>query len=355
MSNYKTSIIIIVVIAAAIMVGLFFSEIGYPFGNSIDEAELPNQGGLAVSSDPNDRPAELESDSLANYDSVSLPALMNQEFDGRELTLGQVLADNEAYTRYFITYKSGELTISGIMNVPKGDGPFPVAILNHGYIDPAVYTNGRGLKREQDFLARRGYVVLHSDYRNHASSDKDPLAEENLRLGYVIDVINAVEAVKNSESSFFDKNRIGMVGHSMGGGVALGVMVTKPDLVDAFVFYAAVSANAEDNFNRWIVNGRSELAQAIVAKFGSPEDNPKLWQDLSAETFFNLVQAPVQIHHGTEDESVPLMYSENLKANLDKAGKSAELFVYEGEKHEFIPQWQLMMERVDEFFQENLN
>jgi hypothetical protein len=27
-------------------------------------------------------------------------------------------------------------------------------ILNHGYIDPAIYTNGRGLKREQDYLAR---------------------------------------------------------------------------------------------------------------------------------------------------------------------------------------------------------
>src|SRR3989344_1177212 len=130
---------------------------------------------------------------------VSLPYLMQKQFDGRDLTLGRILDDNSAYTRYFITYRSGELTISGIMNVPKGSpaGGFPVLILNHGHIDTAVYTNGRGLKREQDYLARRGYVVIHPDYRNHAQSDKDPEADVNFRLGYVEDVINAVYAMKN--------------------------------------------------------------------------------------------------------------------------------------------------------------
>ncbi|MEK7077592.1 MAG: hypothetical protein AAB928_00655, partial [Patescibacteria group bacterium] len=38
---------------------------------------------------------------------VSLPAYAAKEYDGRELKLGQILAENEVYTRYFITYKSG--------------------------------------------------------------------------------------------------------------------------------------------------------------------------------------------------------------------------------------------------------
>jgi len=177
-----------------------------------------------------------------------LEEFAKQEFNGSDLKLGRTLDDNAAYTRYYITYQSGELTISGIMNVPKGKGPFPLLVLNHGYIDPDVYTNGRGLKREQDYLARRGYVVLQPDYRNHADSTKVDNVELDFRLGYVEDVINAINAARSSGLDFIDAERVGMLGHSMGGGIAQTIMVTRPDLVDAFVLFAPVSSNYVDSF-----------------------------------------------------------------------------------------------------------
>ena len=158
----------------------------------------------------------------------TLPKLMERAFNGHDLKLDHVLDRKKTYTRYYITYRSDSLTISGIMNIPVGKGPFPVLILNHGYIPPKVYTNGRGLKREQDYLARAGYAVLHPDYRNHAYSDKDEDNDLNFRAGYVIDVINAIEAVKSSELKMLDKNNIGMLGHSMGGMLATFVIVVKP-------------------------------------------------------------------------------------------------------------------------------
>src|SRR3989339_1743249 len=148
---------------------------------------------------------------------------MEKSLVGRDLKLGRVLARNAKYTRYYITYYSNDLKISGIMNVPSGKGPFPVLILNHGYINPKIYTNGRGLKREQDYLVRRGYVVIHPDYRNHADSDKDSSQHLSLRLGYTEDVINAVYAVRESGFTFFDKENIGMLGHSMGGGITTNI------------------------------------------------------------------------------------------------------------------------------------
>ena len=53
---------------------------------------------------------------------MSLPALMRQEYDGRGLRLGRVLATTDAYTRRAVTYRSGDLRISGIMNVPGATG-----------------------------------------------------------------------------------------------------------------------------------------------------------------------------------------------------------------------------------------
>src|SRR4029453_3699492 len=130
---------------------------------------------------------------------ISVQALINKKYDGHNLKLGRLLADYGAYKRYGITYGGDGLKISGVMNVPDGKGPFPVLVLNHGYIDPDTYFPGEGIPREHHYLARHGYLVLHPDYRGHASSDNDPNVDYELRLPYAVDAINAVKAVKSSK------------------------------------------------------------------------------------------------------------------------------------------------------------
>jgi dipeptidyl aminopeptidase/acylaminoacyl peptidase len=286
---------------------------------------------------------------------VSLPALMAEEFDGRGLRLGRVLVRTSDYTRRAASYRSGDLRISGIINVPDGAGPFPVLVLLHGYIDPAVYVTGQGLMREQDYLARRGYVVLHVDYRNHAGSDADPAAERRLRLGYTEDVINAVLAVKRSRLPFLDGDRVGLLGRSMGGGVTFNALVTRPGLVDAAVVFAPVSSRTEDNFNRWIRNDRDELAGEIIDRYGSPEGNPGFWREVSPRTYFGRVTEPLLIHHGTADESCPIRWTRATYAALRRAGKDVRLHVYDGEAHAFGPQWPLSMRRTVRFLDRHLS
>ncbi|MEX1997778.1 MAG: alpha/beta fold hydrolase [Candidatus Andersenbacteria bacterium] len=285
--------------------------------------------------------------------SVSLAQLQQQDFRGTDFTVGQVLAEQAAYVRYYITYMSGDLKISGVMNAPRGEGPFPVLILNHGYIDPQIYTNGRGLKREQDYLARQGYVVVHPDYRNHADSDADPTTDLNLRLGYIEDVINVVYALRAANLPYVDGERIGMLGHSMGGGVTLGVLVTQPELVQGAVLLAPVSADATQNFERWIVR-RPELASRIIEQFGSVADNPQFWQGISAKTYLPNIQAPVAIHHGSADDSVPLQWSQELAVALQDNKKNSVLHVYEAQPHEFTTAWPVVMQRTTAFFDEHV-
>ncbi|MGH8826857.1 MAG: alpha/beta hydrolase family protein, partial [Jiangellaceae bacterium] len=261
---------------------------------------------------------------------------------------------NDRYTRYFITYLSAGLTISGIMNVPVGDGPFPVLVLNHGYIDPDVYTNGRGLRREQDYLARRGYAVLHTDYRGHAQSDDDPNTELELRLGYTEDVVNAVLALKSSGLPYLDGQRIGLLGRSMGGGITYNALVARPGLVDAAVVYAPVSSNTADNFNRW-TREDTALAAQVVAAYGSPEENPEFWQAVSPATYFDRISEPILIHHGTADESCPIAWSVATVSALKALGKDAELLTYEGEPHAFEAAWADSMATTLAFFERHLS
>ena len=287
---------------------------------------------------------------------VSLPALFDKRYDGHGLRLGEVLVRTDAYTQRAVTYRGDGLRISGVMNLPEGRGPFPVLVLAHGYIDPAVYVTGQGLRREQDWLARAGYAVLHVDYRNHAGSDRDPRADERLRLGYTVDVVNAVQALRRSGLRRLDEDRIGLLGRSMGGGVVYNVLAVAPGLVDAAVVFAPVSSLAEDNFDRWIRDDpeRSGLAGRIIRAYGAPEDSRRFWREVSPRPFFGRITEPVLIHHGTADESCPIRWSRESLRALEAAGVDARMFTYPGEPHAFVAAWPTSMRRTVRFFERHL-
>ncbi|MDD5464044.1 MAG: alpha/beta fold hydrolase [Candidatus Moranbacteria bacterium] len=286
----------------------------------------------------------------------SIPVMSEKEFQGSDLQLVKVLDKNDFYTRYSITYKSEGFKISGILNVPVGKGPFPVLFLNHGFIDPKFYTNGQGLKREQDFFARNGYIVLHSDYRNHALSDFDPENDVRPRSGYVEDILNAISAVKKSEFTFFDKENIGMLGHSMGGGITLNVMVTKPDIAKAYVLLAPINADYKVNFDRWVIPDEdfSGIAEDFYQQYGSLEENPEFWKSISAINYLDKIKSPVMLHQGAKDEDVPVQWSRDLAQNLKAAGKEITYYEYLSGPHTFINEQPLVMQRTLEFFNKNL-
>ncbi|GEC08241.1 peptidase [Streptomyces spinoverrucosus] len=285
---------------------------------------------------------------------VSLPGLIAREHRGSDLRLGAVRTRTDAYTQYAVTYEANGLTISGLMNVPEGKGPFPALVLAHGYIDPAVYTTGRGLAREQDLLARSGYVVLHTDYRNHAGSDDDPDNDVNLRLGYTEDVIAAVKALRASGRPEIDGDRIGLLGRSMGGGVVYNTLVVAPGLVDAAVVYAPVSSRPEENIDQFQRPERDPIVAEIEAEHGTPEDNPAFWRDVSPITYVDRVTEPLLIQHGTADDTCPLKWSEQTTAAFEAAGKDVRLVKQPGEGHTFYARWRTSMDTTMDFFDRHL-
>jgi dipeptidyl aminopeptidase/acylaminoacyl peptidase len=285
---------------------------------------------------------------------VSIPAMIQRDHTGSGLELGRVLTRTSAYTSYEVTYESDGLTISGLMNIPSGKGPFPALVLAHGYIDPEIYTTGRGLTREQDLLARNGYVVLHTDYRNHARSDKDPDNDVGLRLGYTEDVIGAAMALRSSGRPEIDTDRLGLLGRSMGGGVVYNTLVVAPGLFDAAVAYAPVSARPEENIDQFQRPEGDPLVAEIESAHGTPETNPRFWREVSPLTYVDRVTEPLLIHHGTTDTTCPIRWTHRTVTAFEKAGKDVELHTYRGEGHTFYSQWERSMDTTMAFFERNL-
>lgn len=289
-------------------------------------------------------PSEL---SIAHFGSMRL--------EGKDFQLGDIITENEAYVRYAISYRSNGLLISGIMNLPKGDGPFPLVILNHGYIDPAIYTRGRGLKREQDALARRGFAVVHPDYRGHADSDPSPNDGEvyDGNLEYAMDSYNVVQAVRAAKLPTVDATRVGMLGHSMGGGVTLAILTAHPELVSAAVLYAPVHADVWENYARWR-SKRDQEIDATITALGTRDANPAAWNALSPQTYLNRIAAPLMVFQGRKDADVPAAWSDDLVARLKDYDKDVEYVEYAAEGHEFAGQWTDFIDRVAAFFADTL-
>jgi dipeptidyl aminopeptidase/acylaminoacyl peptidase len=208
------------------------------------------------------------------------------------------------------------------------------------------------MSRERDYLARQGYVVLLVDYRNHASSSKDPSADANLRLGYAVDVVNAAKALQ--QDARVRPDRIALMGRSMGGGVTYTALVAAPGLFRAGIAYAPVSSDVVDNFEKWTRPDRATTAQ-IVQVLGEPKDNPDAWAKASPRTYFGRITEPVMIHQGTADLSCPIAWAQATVDALKAAGKSVEYYTYPGQPHVFTTgPWTTSIQRSTEFLQRHL-
>lgn len=265
----------------------------------------------------------------------TLPMLMRTPDNGSDLRRERVVEVTDAYTTYQVSYRSEEFRVSGVLQVPHGARRSPAVVVARGYRHPDAYRTGGSLASARDHLARAGYVVLAPDYRGHGRSDTDPHNDAELRLGYTVDVINAVVALRRAGLRAVDRDRIGLVGRSLGGGVAYNVLAARPGLVSAAVLLSPMSADAVDNVEILTRpdEGRGRRLTAVAQTYGTPDAGAATWQDLSASSFFDRVTEPVLIHHGTADTTCPPAWTRRAASGMRDAGVDVTLRWYEGAGH----------------------
>jgi uncharacterized protein len=286
-------------------------------------------------------------------------ALRQTPYPGSDIGIVEELERGSNYRRFYASYLSEGLTIYGLLTIPDGEMPasgWPAIVFNHGYIPPSQYRTTERYLSYVDWLARSGYVVFRIDYRGNDQSDGEAKSAYG-DPGYTVDVLNAVASLKRYPE--VDPNRIGMWGHSMGGFLTLRAMVISKD-IRAGVIWAGVVGSYPDLLTQWhariptrepfsLVAGRG-WRSAWTVLYGSPEDNPEFWEAISANSFLADLSGPIQLHHGTDDYSVPIEFSETLAEEIKAAGKTAELYTYEGDNHNISIDFSTAMTRTLKFY-----
>jgi len=171
---------------------------------------------------------------------------------------------------------------------PGGTGPFPAVLYNHGGLAMAV---GGNLLETCKALANAGYL---------ARSEQRPVSENPTIAGHLDEVLNALTELRAHPDA--DTSRVGIMGYSRGGLLALHTAIQRPEDLHAIILMAPAPGGGPTNLDDALADV-SPIA-APVRLLVSENDGP-----------------PAQ-----KEDHVEIC--ELIKTTLEDAEKSAALTIY---------------------------
>lgn len=174
-----------------------------------------------------------------------------------------------------------------------------------------------------NYMARRGYVVIEMDYRGSTGYGRDWRTGVYLDMAGpdLEDVLGAVEYLKSLKN--VDTSRLGIWGVSYGGFMTAAALFKAPD---AFKAGAAFSGVYDwENYN----------AGYTEQRLTKPSENPEAYKRSSPIWFSSQLKNHLLIVHGIVDDNVMFQDAVQLSEKLIHEGKPFEEAFYPEENHGF--------------------
>ena len=179
-----------------------------------------------------------------------------------------------------VVYGRGDFETKGHLSVPRGNGPFPAVVYNHGGLGNLI---GGAPEETAHALAEAGFVGF------------SPIRRPTVSMrGHLGDVMAAIDYVKQLD--YVDENRIALIGFSRGGLLAFMAGARRTDL-EAVVVMAAAPGGRDPN----LLPSQAQYVSAPVLLLVAENDT-------------------------TQANHVELM--RRTERALQEAGKSARMIVY---------------------------
>lgn len=297
----------------------------------------------------------------------------------------EVLAEEPEFTSYVFEWSTLGKKMTGQLNLPQETNPTtPVIILLRGYVSPEIYSTGVGTKNAAAAFAKAGYITVAPDFFGYGESEPEPEDTWQARFEKPLIVLELIDSLSaegifisdqaTNQTKIHKTSSIGIWAHSNGGQIALATLLASEKEVPT-TLWAPVTAP----FPYSILYFGDELEdegkdqRKWIALF---EENYDVF-NFSISKHLNLLQGPLQFHHGTNDDAALHFWSiefldkvkaenirrqKELKAaatlSAERAPNSStrqkaieyELFLYPGANHNLQPGWDTAIARDLAFF-----
>jgi len=285
---------------------------------------------------------------LAKYE---LERLKDREAQPSQIVWDKEINKGTRFTSYIFSYKSEGKKISGLANVPAGNGPFPVIIMLRGWVDPGVYETGVGTQRAGEVLADNGYLTLAPDFLGYGESDMPPNDVWEERFLKNISILDLLASIGPSTSLRADSNRVGIWAHSNGGLSALTILELTGKNYPT-TLWAPVSQFFPYDVLYYIfeADDKGKALRKSLAEFEKDYDTEKY----SYDNYLSWIKAPIQLHQGFADPYIPVSWSDQLVEKLKGLENEVYYFKYVSAGHHMEGSWDLVVQRDLEFFKKEL-
>ena len=244
------------------------------------------------------------------------------------------------------TVEAGSATLHGIADLPDLPGKRPVVVICHGF---KGFMEWGFFPHAATLLAGRGFVAVRFNLSGAGMRPGDELVtdlgafRDNTYSRELADLLAVLAALGETIApGRVDRRRIGLFGHSRGGGAALLAAAHPPwrERVRALVTWAAIAD--VDRFTPeqkadWrragelpVVNART--GQRLALGVGLLDDVEERRAELNLLAASAARSAPWLIVHGDDDESVPVAEAHRLAAG---AAGEKELLIVSAANHTF--------------------
>jgi dipeptidyl aminopeptidase/acylaminoacyl peptidase len=260
-------------------------------------------------------------------------------FFGRRITwekgsLADFTSGNKPMIEKQVLFTVRRQKLYGMLHLPKGRQPFPAISMFHGFTGQRIESHQLFVKTARK-LALAGLAVLRFDFRGSGESEGNFF---NMTIsGEIEDALASLDFL--SQQPEVNKNRLGVLGLSMGGFVA-SYAAARNSRVKALALWAA-GARASTMFptyihlskkheEAWLKTGKVDLAGNLLGI--NFLKNLKNLGD--AFPLLKNFKGKALVVHGGRDSIVPVSESVLYK-NKKVLGRQATLRIIKGADHTF--------------------
>ncbi len=220
-----------------------------------------------------------------------------------------------------------------------------------GYVDKDKYATGVGTKDAAAVFARNDFITVAPDFLGYGASDPEPENELESRFLRPPAILQLLTSLPNLPQA--DSEKVFIWAHSNGGQIALSVSEISGRPIPA-ALWAPVSKPFPYSILYYTdeADDHGKYLRRAVADFESSYDS----EEFSIINYFDWITAPVQIHQGTGDDSVPWQWSQQLTKELQNRNLDVKLYQYPGANHNLQPasSWNAAVSRDLQFFTSRL-